>query len=63
MKKLNKKSKDNLATYAGLMVAVMTSWMLIDWHNFEFTPKNIFVLGISTLNAVAGWLTTFKEKE
>lgn len=63
MKKLNKKKSDLFATIAGVVMAVSTAWLLIDWNNFEFTKRNIFILILSTLNAVAGYFTTLKANE
>lgn len=62
MKKLNKKKSDLFATIAGVVMAVSTAWLLIDWNNFEFTKRNIFILILSTLNAVAGYFTTLKNE-
>lgn len=63
MKKLGKRKSDVLATIAGLVMAITTAWLLIDWNNFEFTKKNIFILILSTLNAIAGYFTTLKANE
>ena len=57
-----KKRNDLIATIAGVVMAVSTAWMLIDWHNFEFSKKNIFILFLSTINAIAGYYTTLKNE-
>lgn len=57
-----KKRNDLIATIAGLVMAVSTAWLLIDWHNFEFSKKNIFILFLSTINAIAGYYTTLKNE-
>ncbi len=46
----------------GVVMAVSTAWLLIDWHNFEFSKKNIFILFLSTINAIAGYYTTLKNE-
>lgn len=63
MKKLSKKNKDLLPTIMGGVMAVSTAWLLIDWHNFEFSKKNIFILFLSTINAIAGYYTTLKNED
>lgn len=57
-----KKRNDLIATIAGGVMAVSTAWLLIDWHNFEFSKKNIFILFLSTINAIAGYYTTLKNE-
>ena len=57
-----KKRNDLIATIAGAIMAVSTAWLLIDWHNFEFSKKNIFILLLSTINAIAGYYTTLKNE-
>ena len=61
--KLTKKGRNNLATIAGWVVAITTSWLLIDWATFEFNKHNIAVLFLSTLNAIAGHATTLIGKD
>jgi hypothetical protein len=63
MKKLSKKNKDLLATIMGGILAVTTAWLLIDWENFEFHNRHVFVITLSTVNALAGYYTTFKHNE
>lgn len=57
-----KKRNDIIATIMGGVMAVSTVWLLIDWHNFEFSKKNIFILFLSTINAIAGYYTTLKNE-
>lgn len=59
----SKKGRDLLSTIAGCIVAMTTSWLLIDWNNFDFTGKNIFVLVLSAVNGLAGYVTTLKGDE
>lgn len=62
MKRLSKKNKDLLPTIAGAVLAVSTAWLLIDWENFELNKRNIFIILLSTINALAGYYTTLKNE-
>ena len=63
MKKITKKGGDHMATIAGYVFALTSSYLLIDWANFTWSKHNIAVLIFSTLNVLAGHYTALKTKE
>lgn len=63
MTRISKKGKDHLATIAGYVFALTSSYLLIDWANFTWSKHNIAVLVFSTLNVLAGHYTALKSKE
>lgn len=61
MKKLfNKFNSDFLATTCGLIVAIATAWMTIDWTNFNIA-KEYPKLVLSAIIAGGGYFSTMKK--
>lgn len=59
---MKKRLHNKLATFAGLITAISTAWITIDWASFEVArdyPKLI----LSGLIAVGGWFSSFNKKD
>ncbi len=52
---------DNMSTLMGILVAVSTAWMTIDWATFNIS-KEYPKLVLSAIIAIGGYVTTIKTK-
>ncbi len=57
--KLKNNINDYAATILGIVMAIATDWLLIDWKTFEF-EKDWKTLVLSAIIATGGILTKFK---
>lgn len=49
------------ASVLGVIVAIATAWITIDWTNFTWTPNNIMMLSLSGIIAIGGAMSKIKS--
>lgn len=52
---------DHMSTVMGILLAVSTAWMTIDWTTFDIS-KEYPKLVLSAIIAIGGYVTTIKTK-
>jgi hypothetical protein len=62
MKKIKENWQSKLSTIMGLIVAISTAWITIDWTLFDI-EKEYPKLILSALIAVGGYMTKIKTNE
>jgi hypothetical protein len=63
MKNLNKKTRSNISTIIGALVAIANAYVNVDWSTFTFDYKHVAPLVISGLIALGGYMTEIESKE